>query len=90
MLTALIIRARRWALLMSVALLVLVASDVVHTVGIAATALGGLGAKSLAYLRTSFYSFLGWIFAAVALRNLRRPSAAGFWRRRWPGSACSC
>ena len=78
LLAALIIRTRRWALFLSITLLLLVASDLVHTVGIAATALGGLGAKSLAYLRASFYSFIGWFFAVMALRNLRRRKAAGF------------
>jgi hypothetical protein len=77
-LTMLIIRSKRWALLLPLALALLVTSDVVHTIAIASTAVGGLGAKALAWLRGSFYSFPGWVFAAVAIRNLRRTRPGGF------------
>jgi hypothetical protein len=56
----------------------LVTSELVHIVAIASTFLGGFSPKALAWLRASFYSFLGWIFAVIAIRNLRRPAAGGF------------
>jgi hypothetical protein len=77
-LTMLIIRSKHWALLLPLALALLVTSDLVHTVAIASTAVGGVGAQALAWLRGSFYSFAGWIFAAVAIRNLRRRGSGGF------------
>ena len=76
--TGMILRARRWLLLLTLALSLLVASDVVHTTGIASTAIGGFDRKAVQFVRGSFYSFPGWILAAVAIRNLRRPGGGGF------------
>jgi hypothetical protein len=88
-LTSLIIRARRWAALLTVALVLLLGSDLVHTIGIASTAVGGLGTKALAFGRGSFYSFIGWIFALIAIRNLRRPGAGGYLAAAFAGICIS-
>jgi hypothetical protein len=77
-LTGLIIRSKRWALLLPMALALLVASDLLHTIAIASTAVGGFDSKALAWLRGSFYSFVGWALAVVAIWNLRRSRGGGF------------
>ena len=70
---------RRWGPPLAAAIAVVLAVDVAHAVSVAFAFSGGLGTHLAKLLTGSFYAFVGWALAAVAVKLLRRGKVDGLY-----------
>lgn len=68
---------RRWGPPLAAAVGLLLAADIVHALAAASASPGGVGAHLIRVVAGSFYSVVGWVLAAVALRLLARSRVDG-------------
>jgi hypothetical protein len=71
--------SRHWARSLAIATWVLIAVDIIHSVGVAAVAAGSLSYQASRFLAGSYYSFVGWGLGAVAVVLLLRRNADGLY-----------
>ena len=70
---------RRWGRPLALATMVLLTVDVVHAGAAAFAASGSFGTKLAELASGSFYGFVGWVLAAVAIRLLRQGKVDGLY-----------
>jgi hypothetical protein len=81
-------RTSRWRVLLTAAVAVLVVVDVVHGIGIAGAAAGGLGSKIGAlFASTGVFSIVAWVAGIAAVVLLLRESADGLFLAIFAGLA---
>jgi hypothetical protein len=72
---------------LAVAVGLLVAVDVLHSVGVAGAAVGGFGSQAGRFVAGSYYSFIGWILGLVAVRLLLRRNIDGLYAAVFMGAS---
>ncbi len=76
---------RRWGPPLAAVIAVVLAVDVAHAVSVAFAFSGGLGTHLAKLLSGSFFAFIGWALAAVAMWLLRRGKVDGLYAAVFAG-----